>query len=340
MADSLHYVQMGDTSDHSHECPSSTPWIVTIIIVFLIAVGLAVWLIVLYASGSTGGCNNRLLTLPAGKITTTNTQISGSWGTLDNDNDKVTLYVSQKPFVYNTDGTVTCNNTDVLCDTEVGSKQTASVTVTSNTSYNAMLVVTSDETCHYRVFGPVKVFTQISSDIQNKTFNIRDLNSCNGSVSETATYTTKISDIGTFRLGSSETGSSTSSNSFLVKYDDVDDPGNETETDQILARVKGTSQVQLAIWTNKTTDPTTPIICPVGTVVDNTCTEAQKLSLEACQWSYNNTPALGENKWCLTASQPLKLGQSDQFVCLSRNGTSALAITSAGFSDTWFNSIV
>jgi hypothetical protein len=108
------------------------------------------------------------------------------------------------------------------------------------------------------------------------------LNSCNGSVSDTATYTTKTSDIGTYHQGSAETNANTASDSFIIKHDDPTDPNSET--DMILCRIPATTQIKLVEWGNKGDDVTAaPIVCLPGTTTcDTTTPTSNRIPVENC----------------------------------------------------------
>jgi len=318
-------------SETKHKCPSSTGWIVGLVIFLLIAVGLGIWLIVLYATGNVGNKEDRLVSLPGAKITALGTSIKGEWGQLENEKDQVTLYISESPFRFADDGTVIGNAPLVQKETKTGSSNSITIGATNNTSYNAMLVATGEGTSHYRIYGPKKVFTQAQANLAGQLFNIRDLTRCDGSVSNTGNYTRITTDVGNYRLGLHDNTNKESA-SFLVRYAS---PEADASTKEILCRKPGTTDVVLATWTNDdSTDA--PVICPLGST---DCSDSDKIDINNCQWSYNSEPddVPGENKWCLTSQQSTTTSQtSKQTLCLSKNGKS-LAVNSIALSDTWFN---
>jgi hypothetical protein len=336
---------VGET--HGSSC---TWWIVLFVLFLLVAIGLGIWLLVLYLGGHIGcsSNNNRIVTLTGASITANGNSITGTWGKLNSSTDKVTLYVSDKPFVFNDNGTVNTNNSTVQQDSQVGSNGKITITVSNNMAYNAMMIVTGDNTVHYRIFGPKKVFTQSQDNIKQKIFNIQNLNSCNGAVSNSGTYATSAVSFGQYRLGP-ENNTSTDNTSLLIKLEE------NNETEQVLCRnptATQLTQVSLGYWVNK--DATaTPVICtnPNPTTADNTTcnststTVNNKISLENCQWSYNSDPSqpnmAGTNQWCLTSLGTTTINSSvKEPLCLSINGSN-LAVTNGQLNtDTWFNQIL
>ena len=326
--------------DYDHKCPSNTGFIIAIVILLLLLIGLSIWLIYIYVRGDVGPNKDRLVRLAGAKIVASDTTITGSWGKLDDEKDKVTLYVSEKPFIFNDDGTITANQTTVKSESKTGSNNSADINITKNTSYNAVLIATGENTSHYKIYGPKTVFTQTNADLGNNIFNIKDLTSCNGGVSETVSYTTLMSDLGHFRLGPANTDAHKSSKSFVLKYGPNDPNG---ETNNILCRKPLTTMVELGVWANKNTDESAePIICPPGTTGD-TCAANEKIPLNHCQWNYNTLPSdvTGQNKWCLSTTQSLSNANPNNkdTVCLVRNGPS-MSVTNASSADTWFNAFV
>lgn len=325
---------------------SCTWWIVLFVLFLLVAIGLGIWLLVLYLGGHVSGGSDRTLTVNGASITAEATTVTGTWGTLNSDNDKVTLYVSEKPFVFNDQGQVVNVNGSVLQDFKIGSNGKIDISVKNNTSYNAMMIVSSDDTVHYRVFGPKKVFTQVEANITGHRFHIQDLNSCNGAVSETATYTTAADSFGQYRLGS-ENNTSQDSKSLLLRYDEAQD----TETEQVLCRAPtATTQVTFGYWVNKTSTTAKPMICSVPNATDTaaTCdTPSNNIALENCQWSYNSGPSqpnnmAGLNQWCLSAAGTTTINSSiKEPLCLARNGQQALTVVNGQTNnDTWFNQLL
>ena len=343
MSDATHLLLNGGDEP---SCPSSIGWIILMIVFLLAAIGLAIWIIVLYATGSVGksGAEARIVTLPGAKITANANSVTGSWGTLGDEKDKVTLYVSENPFVFNADGTVVTSS-GVKSDSKSGSKGDVDVSVSTNTAYNAILVASGDDTVHYRVFGPQKVFTQTSKELPNRIFSIRDLNNCTGAISTTGTYSETENTVGYYRLGTGETGdegasASTTSNSFLINVADRADP--TTETPNILCRLPGNNNtVGLGFWSNKAEDTITqtPVVCVEGTQ-DCSTSSSGYIPNQNCQWSYNLNPnsVEGENRWCLSTEQAITSNQAaKEAVCLNRNGPN-LDVVSSINATTWFNS--
>jgi len=344
------------TSPEVTECPSSVGWIVAFVLFLLVAIGLAIWLLVLYLGGHVGkSCTNRTLTLTGGSITAEGTTITGTWGTLNNENDKVTLYVSEKPFIFNSDGTVTNPNNTVLQDNQVGSNGKINITVKNYRSYYAMMIVTGDDTVNYRVFGPKRVFTQVMADIsgpsvttpsQVKRFQIQDLNLANGAVSNAGAYTLYAGNVGQYQLGSN-VNTNAASKSFLVNLDEPTD----SESDQILCRLgTGTqTQVGLAYWVNRESSGTAPVLCTQTSTDETSCagTNNAVVPLENCQWSYNAEPApstssswsaAGYNQWCLSSvATTTTNGGVKEPLCLARNGEGLSVVNGQINTDTWFN---
>lgn len=328
-------------------CPSSIGWIIGLIIAFLIAIGLGIWLLVLYLGGHVSS-TDRLVVLPGASIRALENTVTGTWGALDHETDKVTLYVSQKPFVFDSTGQVVVGSSGtVLMDSQTGSNGKISIPVKQDTSYNAMMIVSGNGTAHYQIFGPKRVFTQVNSDLTGKLFNIRDLNSCNGAVSTSANYTTVTNNVGTFRLGSS-TNTNMNSDSFIVQYN----PEQQTETEQILCRVPAATQltqVTYGTWINKQDSNATPIVCTLPNTDNNTtnCTApgSTRLDISNCQWSYNTDPSdpnmAGLNQWCLKSTGPLTLNSSiTSPLCLSINGSALNVVNGTLNPDTWFNTLL
>ena len=336
------------TAESSTGGSSCIWWIVAFVLFLLVAIGLAIWLIVLYLGGHVGGSNNRSVTLQGGSITAEANSITGTWTTLNNDSDKVTLYVSEKPFVFNDTGNVVDNNGSVQHDFKVGPNGKIDIAVKNNTSYNAMMIVTGNDTVHYRVFGPKRVFTQVTANIIDRKFHVQNLNSCNGAVSKTATYTTAANDFGIYSLGST-TNTNQDGKLLLLNHDEE----TEDETSQVLCRIEGTNQstkVNFGYWINKGNTTEKPVICTVPNSNNDELTATQctqtsdKISLEDCQWSYNANPPLpnmaGLNQWCLSALGSTTSNNVKEPLCLSINGQ-ALAVTNGQINtDTWFNQIL
>ena len=180
---------------HTPYCPkpSPWPWIIAIIILLLVAIGLGIWLAVVYTRDRNSN-NGRTLNITGAKITAGGSSVTGSWTTLENEDDKVTLYVSEEPFVFLADGTIACNQSAVKCAGDTGSNKSVTITtLTHENIYNAALIVTNDDTVNYRIYGPRKVYTQTSAEIDNGViFNIRDLTNCTGNVTSFGTYLSLI----------------------------------------------------------------------------------------------------------------------------------------------------
>ena len=330
-------------------CPSSTPWIVGLVILFLIALGLGIWLLVLYLGGHVGGGSDRLITVTSPSITANANDVTASWGTLSNETDKVTLYVSEKPLIINNNGTV-INTADIIKqDNKTGSNGSLDITVPSNASYNAMMVVTNTDTVNFLVYGPRKVFTQTNPMlVSNPTnaepgtlFNIRDLDSCNGAVTSNGGYTTVSSLAGIFRFGSPTEPGNTFASSFLVSHGS--DPSVPDPTDNVLCRLRETTtEVGMGVWIGTTNG--VPVVCTRAPANNSTttCDAGTSIPNANCQWSYNENPTAmrGQNKWCLTSPQSATANSSVNVpLCLVHNNSGSLAVAQGSTStDTWYNS--
>jgi hypothetical protein len=326
---------------------SCTWWIVLFVLFLLVAIGFAIWLLVLYLGGHVGSGGNRIVTLSGASITADGTSITGTWGALNNINDKVTLYVSEKPFIFNDNGDVINANSTVQQDFQVGPNGKITITVKNNTAYNAMMIVTGDNTVHYRVFGPKKVFTQIQANLGTNKFHIQNLNSCNGAVSDAATYTTVANAFGMYRLGSAN-NTNPDSSSLLLKFNEPQD----TETDQVLCRTPSATQltqVGFGYWVNRLDNSNKPVICsvPNATNTDELALQCDNssnaISLENCQWSYNSEPTTmsGQNQWCLRSVGSTTINSSiTNPLCLAVNGQALAVNNGLTNTDTWFNQII
>ena len=337
--DSNTYLQPTEsmTSTSSSSC---TVWIVLFILFLLVGIGLGIWLLVLYLGGHVGkGSSSRTVSISGASITASDRTVTGTWGALNNSSDKVTLYVSNKPFVFNDNGEVLNINGVVLQDSQVGPNGKITITVQPNTSYNAMMIVTGDNTVHYRVFGPKKVFTQVQSDLTGSRFNIQSLNSCNGAVSETGTYTTTPTLFGQYSLGS-VSNANADSKSLLVYFEESSD----SETKQVLCRIPTATQptnVSFGCWSNIDSNAK-PIIYAKSTDVNTCDTTSDTIALESCQWSYNLDPSgmAGANQWCLSSNGSTTINSSvKEPLCLAVNGKALSVVSGQTNTDTWFNPI-
>lgn len=329
-------------------CPSSAIWVILFFIFLAVAIGLAIWLIVLYATKRVNNPNssNPTIILENPKIVANAAAITGSWGNLTESTDIVTLYVSEHPFRFNPDGTVIVDQTVTKSQSATGSNNSVNIVVGGSQTRNAMLIVSRKGTSVVRMYGPVRVYTQTDATIQNYLFNIVDLDTGNGAVSRTGTFVSQTvpgntmgsiagtNDYGVFRLGSS-INKNPSSLSFLVNYQLPNDPNDISNPVSILCQNPTNSQVSLAVWTNSTDAINTPIICPQN--MAGGCPGAN-IPISFCQWSYNTSPvsAAGQNKWCLNSTQPLLSGAVAQTVCLAHDGQ-ALNMQPLATSNTWMN---
>lgn len=331
---------------------SHWPWIIVVIILIIAIIALAIWLLVRY--NSEGGGNGRLVTIPGASIKSSSTSITGAWGTLNDNEDKVTLYVSTDPISITTDGSVVCNSSNSCQQASgSGSNNQVKIDVKPNTAYNAVLIATGSNTNHYAVYGPRKVFTQETANLSNILFSVKDLNNPNGAVSATATYT-ESTDVGIFRYGAINANpndnlstTNSSPNSFLVKYVTGDNgyvpAGQDDDRRYVLCRNFLATQplsnrVILAEWTNPTETTQTPVIYAQG--ADQTNTDNQ-IPVDHCQWSYNDSPPVGSegmNGWCLKTTQSTSINNATntQSLCLGRNG-SALSMVTPAEGTVWFN---
>jgi hypothetical protein len=343
---------MADTlSDPSIGCPSRTIWIVLFIVFLLVGIGLGAWIIYLYVTGRICSPENNVMSLGNPRITANLDTITGAWGTLTRETDRVTLYVSEKPFKYNDNGQVIVNQSSVQSAFAGGSNNSVTITVGNSRSRYAMLVVTRENSIAIRVFGPVRVYTQVEANLTNSLFTITDLNTGNGGVSNTGNYAVQTpartgngtiigtNNYGIFRRGL-HSNTNSASNNFLVRYLQIQ-PENGTEVTspvEVLCRTPTTGQVGLKVWANSTSSTVEPIICPAGTT--GTDCPGLTIPIDQCQWSYNAEPtqANGQNKWCLTASQANvnNMTGTREPVCLSQDGQS-LVLTSVEESSQWIN---
>jgi len=342
---------MADTiSEGSIGCPSRTIWIVLFIVFLLVGIGLAIWIIYLYVTGRICSPENNVMSLGNPRITANLDTITGAWGTLTRETDRVTLYVSENPFKYNDAGQVIVNQSSVQSAFAAGSNNSVTITVGNSKSRYAMLVVTRENSIAIRVFGPIRVYTQVGGNLDNSLFTINNLNTGNGAVSNTGNYAVQTpsqtgtntivgtNNYGIFRRGLNITGSNPAANNFLVRYLQPDDGNSVSAPVEVLCRTPSTGQVGLKVWANSTATTVEPIICPAGT----TGTDCIGLSIpiDQCQWSYNSEPtqANGQNKWCLTATQANinNMTGAREPVCLSQDGQS-LILTSVENSTQWIN---
>ena len=352
------YGTSGMMPEEEHSCPSSVPWIVGLVILFLIAIGLGIWLLILYLGGHVGCDQDRLITVTNPSITANANDVTATWGTLGNETDKVTLYVSEKPLIINSSGKV-LNTPDILKqDSKTGSNNTLDITVPANRSYNAMILITNTDTVNYLVYGPRKVFTQTNNMLLSSPanadpgvlFNIGDLDSCNGSVSSGGGYTMSSSQTGIFRLGTPGTSTNTNTNpkasSFIVNWGN--DPTSPEETNMLLCRIRETTtDVGMGVWINNDdSNGGEPVICTrtPTTTTSGTCDTGTTIPSVNCQWSYNDLPSVirGQNKWCLAAPQSTTANNATNVpLCLVHNGSTSLGLATGSTStDTWYNAPV
>lgn len=319
---------------------SHWPCIISVIILLLVIIGLVIWLIIRYTRDSNGNDKNDF-SLSSAKIRSSGTTISGSWTATNSDEEfTATLYVSEDPLVFQSDGTIVCDHTTVLCDEETATKGTLNITtgIKANASYNAAMIFTKDGVDNYRIIGPQKVFTQTGATLVNQpvTFQIRDLDDCVGAVSNTSTYTVSPANIGNYRYGRIFIDEINSTmDGYLIKYED-DDPTQITDPTMILCRKPNSLDVVLAEWDGSDNNIHLP-------------NETATISPNNCLWTYNESPpngAGGENKWCLDTPQSTSLTNSttNNNLCLSRGGTSSLVlanISSSGATtaNSWFNQV-
>ncbi len=314
------------------------PWIIVVIILIIVIIALAIWLIWRHTQDSGGG-STKIFNLPGAKITAGEHSIQGSWTSLENVNDVVTLCVSTNPLVFSSTGDV-IRTADVICDNKDSTTKaggTVEVTgLTKNTVYNAAMIVTSTDATNYRIFGPKRLFTQIENDLAAVTFNIRDLNTTVGTVSNTGTYTTDPSQVGNYRFG--KVGDSSHS-TFVIKYEDGADFNTETDPPLILCKKDNSLDIVLAEWE---ADNNIHLQAP---------NEDIKITdVSQCLWGYNSSPpdgANGENRWCLSSSQKVNLTNQTltENLCLAKSGTSSLALESINAAsgvtgaDMWVNQL-
>jgi len=133
-------------------------WAILFFIALLIIAGLIIWLVLSYRRNTKGTLLQ--LTNPLIEVTS-NTQITGSWKSTGNASDKVTLFATLEPPIYNDAGNVT--NPNALSSTASG--EAASVTINGlqqNLKYYATLILRNDNTNNYQVYNQT-IFTQIST---------------------------------------------------------------------------------------------------------------------------------------------------------------------------------
>lgn len=307
---------------------SMWPWIIVIIILIIVIIILAIWLAVRFNSNN-GGNNTNLVTIGNAEIKSSSSLITGSWKTLSNDTDKVTLYVSTDPLIFDNKGVAINPTVSPAFTTGPNNSISISAGLTVNTIYNVALVATNANSNNYVIFGPKKVITQEGAQLKNLLINIRDLDNPLGSVSNIGTYTENGQNTGIYRYGDA----SGSNPKFLVRYNADSEP-----TDMLLCRHNSVSNtasgtnVVLAEWTNSAEPTETPSITYTrGTTVTT-------IPVDSCQWTYNDPPSDGTNQWCLYASQPTNTTNStvSQTLCLSQNGNSLNVVTPAS-ATVWFN---
>ncbi len=337
----------GDNVAKSPNAPAIVWGVLFFIALAAAVVFLVLWLMQRSDEEAATNAINQKLTLVGPRIKGNATSITGGWESTGPTNE-VALYASEKPFQYDTDGTIKIITGEVFFTSNTAMSNenngnTINITdVLPNRSYNAAMVVSNEKTVSTITFGPIKVFTQDSSFLETgKLFNIRDLDNCTGQVSTTGSYTTKSGNAGIYRLGSNmNTGMNEQGKQFLVRYT-ANDAESITEPTEILCRRSETSSdVVLGIWANSLAN-VGPIICPPGdTISDNTCSSgATPIIPSLCNWDYNLTPATaqGQNKWCLTSSQTVNMVTNEtNYLCLSGSGE-ALSVSSVESAGRWYN---
>ena len=364
MADlsTLHYIP-GKTENKTSREPV---YVIIIIILVLIAIGLAIWLVFRYVFDRDK--KDRTAELNNPKITADNTSITGSWTTVGKPTDKVTLYVSEKPLNPGADGTIPCNTTTVKCSNKTGSNNsiTISASISPNTTYHCWLIVTGDDTASFKPFSKI-VFTQETSAIRAaqtasapngpNLFEIIDLNSPNGSVSDKPGYTTKGHDIGLYRLGSAIPTANSASESFIINYMNMDIPTSDTdikgETNKILCRMPTTTNIIFGEWCNHNDGTDAPDIGETPDIrIQGKCaldsadvTAADRIDSTNCIWNYGDSPpsgAEGTNQWCLQAAQQTNATSPTlkENLCMAKNGKSLDLLNISTITNTWFNRFV
>ena len=130
-------------------CGSSWIWIILLIIFLLIIAGLVVWIILLYRTDS----KDRLIEFPGANIeVTSDTAIKGTWSTVDTlEGDKVTLYATLHPPIFNKSGEIT-NAGHRVQSGKISDRSLSLSGLEKRYKYFATLVATNAVTANYQVY--------------------------------------------------------------------------------------------------------------------------------------------------------------------------------------------
>ncbi len=258
-------------------------YIIVIIILILLVIGLAIWLIV-DRSRDDNSSDQEIKGIPNATVKFGSDELTGSWGTLQSEDDKVTMCVSRKIVTTDSAGNaVSTGNAGVTCNSDTGSGK--SVTVSNLEPgiiyYVSMTVESSDRNICYRESnfqGP----TQTQKDLSLKTFNVTTVNQ-KGIVSKDAKYTTNTNDRGNFVH--------TTTNLFLRQIEEEDDLNDLGEDFNLLCADDG----KLVMAKRHGSEEGKPITVTVQE--SSLFPEGMKDIPESnCGWCYNKN---GNGRWDL-----------------------------------------
>ncbi len=289
-------------------------YIIVIIILILLVIGLAIWLIV-DRSRDDNSSDQEIKGIPNATVKFGSDEITGTWGTLQSEDDKVTMCVSRKILTTDSAGNIMSDiNGQVTCNSDTGSGK--SVTVSNLEPgiiyYVSMIATSLDRNICYRESnfqGP----TQTQKDLGRKLFNVSTVNQ-KGIVSKDAKYTTNTKDAGNFVH--------TTTNRFLRHTEENDDLTDEDfnllcadDGKLVMARRHGSEEGK-------------PITVPVQHSAS--FPEGLKDIPESnCGWCYNTN---GNGKWDLCF---VELNEGIRGMQYNGNGTVINVSQNATDTDNW-----
>jgi flagellar basal body-associated protein FliL len=249
-------------------CGGQWIWIILFIFAILVIIGLVIWLIFSYRRDTKG----KTLKLTDPKVdVTSDTQITGRWTSTGNASDKVTLYATLDPPVYNDNGTLA--NTGAQPGKANG--DAGSVTVNGlqqGLKYYATLILTNTNTTNFQVYNQI-VFMQAgdiltnvptSGDVTQNTFSIDDM--------------LQVGKIEVVNLG--PTGP------FDVQFNQRPRDENSLFFYNSQGKIQ-TSTDDICLFNSN------------GKLIAQNCTGTTGSNADS-QWTYN--PTGNANKWCLTST--------------------------------------
>jgi flagellar basal body-associated protein FliL len=246
-------------------------WIILFLIAILAIIGLVIWLIFSYRRDTKG--KTLQLTDPIVDVTS-NTQITGKWKSTGNASDKVTLYATLDPPIYNDNGTL--GNTGAQSTSASGEAASVSVNgLQKGLKYYATLILTNTNTTNYQVYNQI-VFMQDKDIPTNVTSSPEE-----GSTQNTFS----IDDI--LQVGKIEIINPTGDAPYDAQFNQIPTDVNS------LWFYNSQGKIQSA---NEALDD----IClfnSSGKLIAQGCTAG---SNSDSQWTYN--PTGNANKWCLTST--------------------------------------